>query len=258
MKTRLLLLLALTFSLTMQAQDTYQLTLKFESAYTFTVQATPNFTSTSPHPFVNDQNFTIIIPNGVTLSGTGSYSTPVFTAIDAYYPDHDAIPFNLVVDVQLPAHTAGTPIDIVTFNVDGSPTSGTIKLLDNTDGLVLAAPAQFSSKFIGTLSGNLMDPATDNYAGQTGTVEHNFATLSTVGNELTGYSVYPNPATDVVTINGLENELSKVEVYNITGQRVLTSTTNMETINVGTFNAGVYFVKLSTDVASTTIKLVKE
>ncbi len=257
MKTKLLLLLALTFGLTLQAQ-TYELTLKFNGSYSFTVQAVPNFTSTSPHPFINDQNFTIIIPNGVTLSSTGAYSVPVFTAIDAYYPDHDAIPFNLVSDIPLPAHTAGTPIDIVTFNVDGSPTSGTIKLLGNTDGLVLAAPEQFASKFIGTLSGDLADPATDNYAGQTGTVEHSFATLGTVENELTGYSVFPNPATDVVTINGLDNELSKVEVYNITGQRVLTSTTNMETINVGAFNAGVYFVKLSTDVASTTIKLVKE
>ncbi|WP_299886066.1 T9SS type A sorting domain-containing protein [uncultured Lacinutrix sp.] len=258
MKTRLLLLIALMFGLTLQAQN-YQLTLIQNNNYNFSVAAVPDFNSTAPHPYINDQNFTVLLPDNVTISNvTGGYSVPVFTSLPAPNTAEDAIAFNLVQDVVLPAHTAGTPIILTTFDVDGSPTSGSITLLDNTSSLAMAAPSIFNSFFIGTLSGNLVDTATDNYVGQMGTTTYEFFTLGTVENELTGYSIFPNPAKDVVTIKGLENNLKSVEIYNISGQKVMTAVNNLETINISKLQSGVYFVKLSTEEANTTIKLIKK
>ncbi|WP_299886443.1 T9SS type A sorting domain-containing protein [uncultured Lacinutrix sp.] len=258
MKTKLLLLLALTFGLTLRAQS-YELTLLQNSGYNYSVAAVPDFNSTAPHPYINDQNFTVLLPDGVTISNvTGGYSVPVFTSLPAPNTAEDAIAFNLVQDIVLPAHTAGTPIVLTTFDVDGSPTSGSITLLDNASSLAMAAPSIFNSFFIGTLSGNLVDTATDNYAGQTGTTTYSFSTLGTVDNELTGYSIFPNPAKNVVIIKGLENNLKSVEIYSISGQKVMTAVNNLETVNISALQSGVYFVKLSTEEASTTIKLIKD
>ncbi|WP_299889084.1 T9SS type A sorting domain-containing protein [uncultured Lacinutrix sp.] len=257
MKTKVSLLLALMFCLAMQAQ-TYQLTLIQNSGYNYSVAAVPDFNSTAPHPYINDQNFTVLVPDGVTISNvTGGYSVPVFTSLPAPNTSEDAIAFNLVQDIVLPLHTAGTPIVLTTFDVDGSPTSGSITLLDNASSLAMAAPSIFNSFFIGTLSGNLVDTATDNYVGQMGTTTYNFATLGTVENELMGYSIFPNPAKDVITIKGLENNLNRVEVYSVSGQKIITKTSNR--IDVSKFNSGIYILKIETQKGNRIIKrFIKE
>ncbi|WP_299891007.1 T9SS type A sorting domain-containing protein [uncultured Lacinutrix sp.] len=257
MKTKLVLL-ALVLSYALQAQ-TYQLTLIQNSAYNYSVAAIPDFNSTAPHPYINDQNFTITIPDGVTVSGvSGGYAVPIFTDIDAFNPGEDAIAFNLVQDIVLPEHTIGTPIVLTTFSVDGSPTSGAISLLDNTSGLVMAAPSIFSSFFIGTLSGDLIDSATNNYAGQTGTISYSFSTLSTTSEELTGVSIYPNPTKRLVTIKGIDN-LQLVEVFNNAGQRVLGNSSNLNIIDLSKLPSGLYMAKLYSNTGeSKIVKLVKE
>ncbi|WP_299891003.1 T9SS type A sorting domain-containing protein [uncultured Lacinutrix sp.] len=256
MKTKLVLL-ALVLSCALQAQ-TYQLTLIQNSAYNYSVVAIPDFNSTAPHPYINDQNFTITIPDGVTVSGvSGGYAVPIFTDIDAFNPGEDAIAFNLVQDVVLPVHTIGSPIVLTTFSVDGSPTSGAISLLDNTSGLVMAAPSIFSSFFIGTLSGNLIDSATDNYAGQTGIISYSFSTLSTTSEELTGVSIYPNPAKDMVYLKGDTSKLNRVEIYNIAGQLVLVQNSGFDRIDISQLESAVYLVKLSAENAEKTIRLIK-
>lgn len=256
MKTRLTLL-AIILGFALQAQ-TYELTLIQNNEYNYSVAVTPDFDSTGRQPYVNDQNFTITIPDGVTISAvTGDYVVPVFTDIDTFNLGEDAMVFNLVQDIELPEHTASTPIILTTFDVDGSPTSGAIRLLDNASGLVMASPNTFSSFFIGTLSGNLMDSATDNYVGTKGITSYDFATLSISSEELTDVSIFPNPTRAVATIKGMDN-LRLVEVFNNNGQRVSHNESNLETIDLNTFPSGVYLVRLHTDSgASKTIKLVK-
>ena len=64
------------------------------------------------------------------------------------------------------------------------------------------------------------------------------------------FSVYPNPATDVLNINieNLEGNAS-VSVYDIVGKQVATSKLNngTNTLNVENLTAGVYFYSIRKD-----------
>ncbi|WP_452601824.1 T9SS type A sorting domain-containing protein [Pontimicrobium sp. MEBiC06410] len=272
MKTKLLLVLALAFSFTIHAQTDYRFTLIQNSGYNYTVAAVPDFDSGGATPTLDSYGFTVMLQDGASIDeggaikheGGGSLSFAVYTAsqLDAADPGNDRSATVLTVasdpNDDFPAHTNGQLIPLVTFDVLGAPTTGEISVLDNGSSLAMNASGSIfdSSLTVDPTGGST--PTSNYFQGQTGTTSYSFATLTVEENELTGYSIFPNPANDVVTIKGLENTLSKVEVFNIAGQKVYNSTSNMETINVSTFNAGVYFVKLSTEEASLTTKLIKE
>lgn len=68
-------------------------------------------------------------------------------------------------------------------------------------------------------------------------------------------AVYPNPATEYIIISGLEGA-SKVEVYTISGQLVLENEFNNDIrINLD-LKSGMYLVKVSNGVQSTTKKII--
>ena len=70
--------------------------------------------------------------------------------------------------------------------------------------------------------------------------------------EASALSVYPNPASEVLYVNA-ENVIS-VEIYDILGHNVLTSTESY--IELRGLEAGIYFVKVRSDNAIKTTKLV--
>ena len=75
-------------------------------------------------------------------------------------------------------------------------------------------------------------------------------------NEMEAISVYPNPARDIIFV-GANNDLSvqRVEVFNLTGQKVITS---IETeINVSEWESGIYFVRVTADDRIVTQRIVK-
>ncbi len=55
-------------------------------------------------------------------------------------------------------------------------------------------------------------------------------------------SIYPNPATTLVTING--KDITKVEVYNMVGLLIETKTGIVTSIDVSSYNTGIYFFKV--------------
>ena len=59
------------------------------------------------------------------------------------------------------------------------------------------------------------------------------------------FSIYPNPATDIVTILGAAD--SKASIYNSVGQKVLQNdiTESKQSINVGNMSKGVYVLKVT-------------
>ena len=70
--------------------------------------------------------------------------------------------------------------------------------------------------------------------------------------EAAALSVYPNPATEVLYVNA-EN-LKNVEIYDMTGRSVMTSTMNV--IDLSGVEAGIYFVSIKSENAAKTVKLV--
>jgi hypothetical protein len=74
-------------------------------------------------------------------------------------------------------------------------------------------------------------------------------------------SVYPNPATDFVTINMTDQNAigSTIEMYNQVGQRIISQKISQLQfqLNIGTLNRGVYFVKINDGKSKNVTKLVK-
>jgi hypothetical protein len=76
-------------------------------------------------------------------------------------------------------------------------------------------------------------------------------------------TIYPNPATDNATleINGLNQE-AKVVVSDLQGrilsQEAISAGTTRYTINVSNMASGVYYIRIVTDKAVSTQKLIVE
>ena len=68
--------------------------------------------------------------------------------------------------------------------------------------------------------------------------------------------IYPNPANDVLHVEG--SEVILVEVDNIMGQSVLNVNENFKSINIDSLQNGIYFVRLKTNDGEKTVKLVIE
>jgi hypothetical protein len=70
-------------------------------------------------------------------------------------------------------------------------------------------------------------------------------------------SIYPNPATDHITINSTDN-VQRVEIYNMQGQLVKAETGAVNNISVKDLANGMYTLKLTTDNGVSVHKIVKK
>ena len=83
------------------------------------------------------------------------------------------------------------------------------------------------------------------------------ATLSSEGFELlAGLSVYPNPARDIIYITSSVS-IDRVEMYDMIGKQVLVSKETSE-VKVNHLQKGLYLLKLYSEKASTTKKVIIE
>jgi hypothetical protein len=81
------------------------------------------------------------------------------------------------------------------------------------------------------------------------------ATLTTDEFSVNTFEIYPNPASNLLHLNGL-TQIETVSIFNVTGQKILdtkVSSTN-STIDVSQFSNGLYFLMMR----DTTIKFIKE
>ncbi len=85
---------------------------------------------------------------------------------------------------------------------------------------------------------------------------------ATLSNEdfklLTGLSLYPNPTSGILYINGDISKLKDVNIYSITGQHVMEVKDNFREIDISKLDSALYFVKLNTEKGTGTIKIIKQ
>jgi hypothetical protein len=75
----------------------------------------------------------------------------------------------------------------------------------------------------------------------------------------TYFTLYPNPAKDVLNIQAKQDlTINSIEIYNQLGQIVMASTNTLNTIDVSNLASGTYFVKINTQKGSANSKFVKE
>ncbi|MBV1924844.1 MAG: T9SS type A sorting domain-containing protein, partial [Flavobacteriaceae bacterium] len=72
------------------------------------------------------------------------------------------------------------------------------------------------------------------------------------------FSAYPNPVKDILQLNANE-EISSVVIYNVLGQEVYNASVNAfsSTIDMASYNSGVYFVKVNIGDTQGTVKILK-
>ena len=85
-------------------------------------------------------------------------------------------------------------------------------------------------------------------------VIHDLAHNDVVENEDNAVAVYPNPVKDQLYVKA--EGLRSVEVFNLVGQRVLE--TEASTIDMGSLNQGIYFVRVIADGKVVTKRVVKQ
>ena len=81
--------------------------------------------------------------------------------------------------------------------------------------------------------------------------------LSTTDNEKLDMRIYPNPVNDnFVTIISPVQGLKEIEVYSVTGRKLMDTRTYKSTLNLSSFNSGIYMVKVTINGQSKVSKLV--
>ena len=82
-------------------------------------------------------------------------------------------------------------------------------------------------------------------------------TLSTDNNGIEKIKIYPNPATDKITIDLPANKKTKVEIYDVLGKRILQKDIDKSTtLSIKTLKSGVYMMRLTQGSSSLTKKLI--
>jgi hypothetical protein len=85
-------------------------------------------------------------------------------------------------------------------------------------------------------------------------VIYDLAHYSVEDSEVDAVALYPNPVKDRLMVKA-EN-LQSVEIYNLVGQQVLVSTSDV--VDMGVLNQGIYFVRINADGKTVTKRVVKQ
>ncbi|WP_298422012.1 T9SS type A sorting domain-containing protein [uncultured Kordia sp.] len=255
----------------LKAQDGYTYTLMHNGGYSFTVQAVPNASANNFATSVQSYGFSIIVPDGVTID-TGS-ATSLGGAAGANFFDGTSLSM-ATIDGYLVTETLGSPVtlsapsaatnsNVYTFTVNGSPTSGEIKILENNSALANAATPLKSFMQADMIDNgmaeftNVVDP---NAAAVSGMSIFDFNTLSVEEeNILSGLSLYPNPAKNLVKIqvpNGIQD--IEIEVFDNAGKKINMELSSDNTIDVSKIASGLYLISIISNDIKTTKKLIVE
>lgn len=86
---------------------------------------------------------------------------------------------------------------------------------------------------------------------------NNCAVLNTDNFKVNKISFYPNPAKDEIRVSNIDGISAEIRIFNVLGKQVFhqPEITN-KTIDISSFNSGIYLVKINVDGKSRTQKLV--
>ena len=78
-------------------------------------------------------------------------------------------------------------------------------------------------------------------------------------NELNkGLSIYPNPSSNMVTVNSKTDLLTSISVFDINGKQILdinTINSETKTLDISNFSNGIYFMTINNEVTKKLIKI---
>ncbi|WP_298895600.1 T9SS type A sorting domain-containing protein [uncultured Psychroserpens sp.] len=271
---KMIVVLIMSMLSTKSISQNYDFTLIQNSNYNFTVAAVSQFDSGSFQPITQSYGFVLVLPDGISITvdqalpaGTSETVTPIpgtnVAGLDASMADKEL--FLITTDTSggtLSPHGNGVIIPLVTITVNGTPTSGEIRLLENDSNL--ASHPALNGSLDAFMQIDVTDDATVNFSNEfnivSGTMAFSFDTLSieTVTEDL-DISLYPNPAQHEITIVSTNIIINQVEIYNVNGKMVMLIDNQFQKIDISQLQSALYFVKLYSNSGKyKMIKLLKK
>lgn len=155
------------------------------------------------------------------------------------------------------------------YNAGNGPYSGHVRIYKNVSDTWIQLGADIDGEAADVRSGSSVSLSSNGnvvaigaplsstngaYSGQVRVYDLS-PVLSSDNFVLSHFSVYPNPASDIVNINLNEGLiLKKVNIYNTLGQ--LVKTENKYNINVNSLSKGIYFLEIMTDKGKASRKIL--
>lgn len=245
MKKILLFALFVASTFTANAQATYNFTNTWEGAYFSTAFVAGQLQGT----------LTSITLNSTLTASTGDTYANDLTVLVA-----TGLGANDVISLQAGGYSDFEATESLEWSNGTSSVAGTVC----SGTLTLATPINFTTgTTLKVYVGNGYY-GTANTGSWTGTLTLNGVTnsLGVVKNTVSEFSVYPNPANDVVTISNAANAtIDAVTVSDLNGRTVKSVKLNGETtaqVNIADLSAGVYMMNISSDQGTSTKKIVKK
>jgi Leucine-rich repeat (LRR) protein len=98
-----------------------------------------------------------------------------------------------------------------------------------------------------------VDPAS-NFVASQAACDNLLSNQSFIANEL---EVYPNPVSDILTINNHNFDILNISIYNLLGEKILVQETNKNQIDVSKLASGAYMVSIVADNKKSIKKIMK-
>lgn len=249
----------------------YELGIVHVSGYNFKVVAIPDFDS-SGDTDISDISFTLALPAGAVdvVNAVSAFPGRSWTIEDQYDAaflsgaglgdgTRDVFQVYVPTGQTLLSHTSGQQIDLVSFDITGSPTTGVLEFLPNSDSIVTGSGGVLVNYYNTDIDGAGGSPTGDYYSGlATGLESFMFSTLGLEDDKVleSDISIYPNPTSSFISIKSTD-KVDSIELFNILGKKVL-ATTKTEQIQVNQLPAGVYLLKIYLGNGNLTKKIIVE
>ncbi|MDD4672415.1 MAG: T9SS type A sorting domain-containing protein, partial [Bacteroidales bacterium] len=186
--------------------------------------------------------------NGTPVEGTTTYTITDLQAAATVTVEFEAIPPTTYAVTFSVVGENGT----IAATVDGAAIESGAEVEAGSEVVFTATPAEGYEVKEWTLDGTVVEDnttvtytITDLQAASEVTVEFKvFVGIET--NSLSNFKAYPNPFTNTIWIENVENA-SRIVIFNLIGQQVINvdlTNTNRTEINTDNFLSGVYFVTI--------------
>lgn len=163
------------------------------------------------------------------------------------------------IDVHQLTTTNGETYTINNLVVTTAITDGGAKFRQDNSWTTSWGSAAFPSASSSDGANILTVAGTYNVTFTRSTGAYNFALLSTKEFETTSFKAYPNPTTDNWYFNSSDEAITRIQIVDVLGKTVISKNPNSVETLIDAFDLtnGIYFAKIETANATTTLKLIK-
>lgn len=206
-------------------------------------------------------------PTAGTIAGSTDSGVPAEACAGFTGTANDDVWYSfeaLTTNVNITYEVTGTAFDAVVQLYSGD--CGALTVVACADGTITTQPIVEQIEATNLIVGNTYYTRIYQYSGTASTIGKSFnvkiwSTESLSNNDFdkSALKVYPNPTKDILNIS-YNQEISNVEIFNLVGQRVATIAPNANEgkLDISSLANGTYFVKVTSNNETRTVKVIKQ